>query len=74
MADTGGYNFHVCICGDDAILQETGNLWMFVLTAFCSMPVNWFFLTNFEIWKNVLYSGEGNSILTLIVIIEYAMI
>lgn len=54
--------------------RKRENLWMFVLTAFCSMPVNWFFLTNFEIWKNVLYSGEGNSILTLIVIIEYAMV
>lgn len=50
------------------------NLWMFVLTAFCSIPVNWFLLTNFEIWKNVLYSGGESCILTKIVIVEYMMV
>ena len=50
------------------------NLWMFVLTAFCSIPVNWFLLTNFEIWKNVLYSGGESRILTKIVIVEYMMV
>ena len=51
--------------------RKRENLWMFVLTAFCSIPVNWFILTNFEIWKNVLYSGGENRILTKIVIVEY---
>ena len=50
------------------------NLWMFVLTEFCSIPVNWFLLTNFEIWKNVLYSGGESRILTKIVIVEYMMV
>ena len=54
--------------------RKRENLWMFVLTAFCSIPVNWFLLTNFEIWKNVLYSGGENRILTKIVIVEYMMV
>lgn len=54
--------------------RKRENLWMFVLTAFCSIPVNWFLLTNFEIWKNVLYSGGESRILTKIVIVEYMMV
>ena len=54
--------------------RKRENLWMFVLTAFCSIPVNWFLLTNFEIWKNVLYSGGESCILTKIVIVEYMMV
>lgn len=54
--------------------RKRENLWMFVLTAFCSISVNWFLLTNFEIWKNVLYSGGENRILTKIVIVEYMMV
>lgn len=54
--------------------RKRENLWMFVLTAFGSIPVNWFILTNFEIWKNVLYSGGENRILTKIVIVEYMMV
>lgn len=54
--------------------RKRENLWMFVLTAICSIPVNWFLLTNFEIWKNVLYSGGESRILTKIVIVEYMMV
>lgn len=49
------------------------NLWVFVLTAVSSLPVNWLLLTKFDSWTDYLYSG-GGAISEKMVIIEYMMI
>lgn len=55
------------------VCRKHENLWMFVLTAFCSIPINWFLLTYFDVWKDYLYSGSGN-ITAKIVIVEYMIV
>lgn len=43
------------------ICRKNENLWMFVLSGFCSIPVNVFLLTKFNVWMDYLYNGSGNS-------------
>lgn len=49
------------------------NLWIFVLTAFCALPINWLIIIKFDAWMDYLYIGYGN-ISYFLVIVEYMMI
>lgn len=55
------------LVGTIPFCRKNENLWMFVLTGFCSIPVNWFLLTKFNMWM-YLYSDSGKIITTLIII------
>ena len=57
------------LVGTISFCRKNENLWMFVLTGFCSIPVNWFLLTKFNMWM-YLYSDSGK-IITTLVIIQY---
>lgn len=57
------------LVGTIPFCRKNENLWMFVLTGFCSIPVNWFLLTKFNMWM-YLYSDSGK-IITTLVIIQY---
>lgn len=50
------------------------NLWLFVLWAVCSVPVNLFLLTEFPQWRYVVYSGSGKGILYYAALAETALI
>lgn len=73
MVNTCCCDFNVCIGWNDAFCRKNENLWMFVLTGFCSIPVNWFLLTKFNVWMDYIYSDVGN-IITIIVIIEHMIV
>lgn len=47
------------LIGTMPICRKNENLWMFVLTGFCSIPVNVFLLTKFNVWMDYLYNGSG---------------
>ena len=55
------------LVGTIPFCRKNENLWMFVLTGFCSIPVNWFLLIKFNMWM-YLYSDSGKIITTLIII------
>lgn len=55
------------LVGTIPFCRKNENLWMFVLTGLCSIPVNWFLLTKFNMWM-YLYSDSGKIITTLIII------
>lgn len=57
------------LVGTIPFCRKNENLWMFVLIGFCSIPVNWFLLTKFNMWM-YLYSDSGK-IITTLVIIQY---
>lgn len=61
------------LVGTMPFCRKNENLWMFVLTGFCSIPVNWFLLTKFNVWMDYIYSDVGN-IITIIVIIEHMIV
>ena len=50
------------------------NLWMFVLTAFCSIPVNWLLLEHYDVWRKYLYTGDDSKIMTAVVLILYILL
>ena len=55
------------------ICRKNENLWMFVLTGFCSIPVNVFLLTKFNVWMDYLYKGSGK-IHMIALIIGYTIV
>lgn len=55
------------------ICKKNENLWMFVLTGFCSTPVNVFILTKFNVWMDYLYNGSGK-IHKIALIIGYTIV
>ena len=50
------------------------NLWMFVLTAFCSIPVNWLLLEHYDVWRKYLYTGDDSKIMTAVALILYILL
>ena len=46
---------------------------IFVLTGFCSIPVNVFLLTKFNVWMDYLYNGSGK-IHKIALIIGYTIV
>lgn len=50
------------------------NLWLFILCAICSIPINIFLLIEFPQWRYILYSGAEKSITYYISLMEIALI
>lgn len=46
------------LIGTMPICRKNENLWMFVLTGFCSIPVNVFLLTKFNVWTTYIMVVE----------------
>ena len=61
------------LIGTMPICRKNENLWMFVLTGFCSIPVNVFLLTKFNVWMDYLYNGSGK-IHKIALIIGYTIV
>lgn len=61
------------LIGTMPICRKNENLWMFVLTGFCSIPVNVFLLTKFNVWMDYLYNGSGK-IHKIVLIIGYTIV
>lgn len=49
------------------------NLWVFVWTGLCALPINWFILTYFPMWKEYLFD-DRNKLLLFISVFEYVLI
>lgn len=41
------------------------NLWLFILCAICSIPINLFLLNEYPVWKEYLFSGKSGLLNTL---------
>lgn len=61
------------LIGTMPICRKNENLWIFVLTGFCSIPVNVFLLTKFNVWMDYLYNGSGK-IHMIVLIIGYTIV
>lgn len=46
--------------------RKRENLWLFIFCAVCSIPINYFLLTEFPQWKYLIYSGKISYYMTLI--------
>ena len=56
------------------VTRHYENLWMFVLTAVCSIPVNWLLLEHYDVWRKYLYTGDDSKIMSAVVLILYIML
>ena len=61
------------LIGTMPICRKNENLWMFVLTGFCSIPINVFLLTKFNVWMDYLYNGSGK-VHMIVLIIGYTIV
>ena len=61
------------LTGTMPICRKNENLWMFVLTGFCSIPINVFLLTKFNVWMDYLYNGSGK-VHMIVLIIGYTIV
>ena len=61
------------LIGTMPICRKNENLWIFVLTGFCSIPVNVFLLTKYNVWMDYLYNGSGK-IHKIALIIGYTIV
>ena len=61
------------LIGTMPICRKNENLWMFVLTGFCSIPINVFLLTKFNVLMDYLYNGSGK-VHMIVLIIGYTIV